>query len=68
MVDIDKSMSITEILEKYPSASEILMNVGMHCINCAASAFESLEEACMVHDLDPDVVVDELVSGLEFTE
>ena len=46
---VTKEMLIGEIVqmnEKYP---EILMNAGMHCLGCPASAAETLEEACMVH-------------------
>ena len=35
----------------------ILMAGGMHCIGCPSSIGESLEEACMVHGLDVNVVL-----------
>ena len=35
----------------------ILMQEGMHCIGCPSSIGESLEEACMVHGLDVNVVL-----------
>ena len=35
----------------------ILMQAGMHCVGCPSSIGESLEEACMVHGLDADVVL-----------
>ena len=33
------------------------MQAGMHCVGCPSSIGESLEEACMVHGLDADVVL-----------
>ena len=49
---------ISEIIAEYPEAVEVLMAIGMHCIGCFASSMESLEDACMVHDLNPDQVVE----------
>jgi hydroxylamine reductase len=49
---IDKDMLIGEILEKHPEYAEILLEAGMHCLGCPASAGETLEEACMVHGID----------------
>ncbi len=49
---------IGEIVTQYPEAIEILLGVGMHCLGCPASRAESLEEACMVHNLPVDGVVE----------
>ena len=57
---IEKTMKIGELLEKYPEKAEILLNAGMHCLGCPASQEETLEEACMVHGID----VEELVENL----
>ena len=34
------------------------MAIGMHCIGCFASSMESLEDACMVHELDAEQIVE----------
>ena len=57
---INKDMLIGEILELNPDLAEILLSAGMHCIGCPASAGETLEEACMVHGIDVDEVLDAL--------
>ena len=31
--------------------------MGMHCLGCPASRGETVEEACMVHGVDPDTLV-----------
>lgn len=57
---VTKDMLIGEIVqmnEKYP---EILINAGMHCLGCPASAAESLEEACAVHGIDVDELLEQL--------
>ena len=58
----DKDTRIGEILEKAPEKAEILLNVGMHCIGCPASQMETLEEACDVHGIDVEEVVEKLNS------
>ena len=57
---ITKDMLIFEILEIKPEAIEILTEAGMHCIGCPASAGESLEEACAVHGIDVEEVLEQL--------
>ena len=54
---INKAMLIGEILQKDISIAPILMAAGMHCIGCPSSQGESLEEACMVHGMDCDQLV-----------
>ena len=57
---IDKDTKIGEIVEKAPEKAEILLEVGMHCLGCPASQAETLEEACAVHGLDVDEVLEKL--------
>ena len=57
---IEKTITIGELLEKYPDKVDILLESGMHCIGCPASQMETLEEACEVHGID----VEELVAKL----
>ena len=49
---------VGEIVTQYPEAVEILFSIGMHCLGCPASRAESLADACAVHGMDPDRVVD----------
>ena len=55
-----KDTRIGEILQKAPEKAEILLQVGMHCIGCPASQMETLEEACEVHGIDVEDVVEKL--------
>ena len=43
----------------------ILMQNGMGCVGCPASARESLGEACAVHRMDPEKVLSELNAYLD---
>ena len=51
---------IGEIVTQYPEAIEILLSIGMHCLGCPASQAESLEDACAVHGIDPQPVIEKI--------
>ena len=57
MIKITKEMIIGDILNEAPDMAPVLMAAGMHCIGCPSAQAESLEEAALVHGLDPDVLV-----------
>ncbi|MEW6408011.1 MAG: DUF1858 domain-containing protein [Patescibacteria group bacterium] len=48
---ITKSQTISEIIKKYPQTIEIFFKYGLHCIGCAISANETLEEGARGHGL-----------------
>lgn len=52
--------TIGEIIKSHPENAEVLMAAGMHCLGCPSSQFETLAEACVVHGLDADVILDQL--------
>ncbi|MDO5292261.1 MAG: DUF1858 domain-containing protein [bacterium] len=62
MEQISKDMIIGELLRINEGIAPILMGSGMHCLGCPSSQNETLEEACMVHGID----VDDLVNRLNF--
>ena len=49
---------IGEIVTQHPEAVEILLSIGMHCLGCPHSRAESLEEACMVHGIPAEQVIE----------
>ena len=57
---IDKDTKIGELMEQAPEKVDILLEAGMHCIGCPASQEETLEEACMVHGIDVDEVLEKI--------
>lgn len=57
---ITKDMIIADILKVNMGVVPILLNAGMHCIGCPSAQGESLEEACMVHGIDVDPLVEEI--------
>ena len=57
---IDKDTKIGDIIEKEPTKVDVLLQAGMHCVGCPASYEETLEEACMVHGIDVEDVLEEI--------
>lgn len=57
---INKDTKIGDIVEHAEEKVEILLNAGMHCIGCPASQSETLEEACAVHGIDVDDLIEKL--------
>lgn len=56
----NKDTQIGELLELAPEKADILLESGMHCIGCPASQMETLEEACSVHGIDVDDLLEKL--------
>jgi len=57
---ITKQMKIEEILQKHPETAEIFVKHGFHCLGCAASSFESIEDGAIAHGIDIDKLLEEL--------
>ena len=62
MYDFTKNTVIAEVLEKAPETAPLFFSIGMHCLGCAASSGETLEEACAVHGVDADDFIEKLNS------
>lgn len=60
MAQISKDMRIIDIINVDYDIVPILLNEGMHCIGCPSAQGESLEEAAIVHGLDPDAITDKI--------
>jgi hybrid cluster-associated redox disulfide protein len=65
---ITKDMIIADILKVNMGCVPILLNEGMHCIGCPASQGESLEEACMVHGIAVEPLVEKLNEFIQNVE
>ena len=62
---VTKDMTIQKIIEMDENIAPILMQAGMHCLGCAMAHGESLQEACMVHGIDCDDLVEKINNFLE---
>ena len=61
---VTRETIIGDILDMDQSTAPYFMEIGMHCLGCPASRGESIEEACAVHGVDADELVDELLEKL----
>ena len=57
---ITKDTLIGDIVKMKPELVDLLMELGMHCVGCPASAAETLEEACAVHGIDVEEALEAL--------
>ena len=62
---VTKEMTIGEVLNINMDIAPILMEIGMHCLGCPSSQMETIEEAAMVHGVDPDGLVEDINNFLE---
>ena len=64
-MEITRETRIAEIVENCPQAMPAFMEIGMHCMGCALASGETLEQACLAHDVDPDEFLEQLRTYLE---
>lgn len=65
MAQISKNTMIGELLHIFPESAPILMEIGMHCLGCPSSQMETIEEAAMVHGIDPELLVEKLNAAMK---
>ena len=57
---VTKDTKIGEMIRADIEVAPILMGAGMHCVGCPSAQGETLEQACMVHGIDVDMLVEEI--------
>ena len=57
-VKIEKSTIIGDVLDIAPQTAPLFMAIGMHCLGCPSSRGETVEEACAVHGIDVDKLLE----------
>ncbi|MGN1208614.1 MAG: DUF1858 domain-containing protein, partial [Christensenellales bacterium] len=57
---VTKDTILADVLDFVDEAEPILLGFGMHCLHCPHSVMETLEEACAVHEIDLDLVLEKL--------
>lgn len=65
MAAITKDTVIGDILDLDGTTAPFFLQMGMHCLGCPASRGETIEEACMVHGVDYQELVDALNEHLK---
>ena len=59
-IEVNKEMTIGEVLNIHRGTARILMEFGMHCLGCPHSIGESLQDACAAHGTNADELVAQL--------
>jgi len=57
---VTKESIIGDILEYDVEAAGFFFAIGMQCLGCPASRGESVGDACAVHGVDADMLIDKL--------
>ena len=65
MAQITKDTIIGDILDMDKTTAPFFLEMGMHCLGCPASRGESVEQACMVHGVDVNELVQKLNAHLQ---
>ncbi|MBQ3069877.1 MAG: DUF1858 domain-containing protein [Clostridia bacterium] len=57
---ITKESIIGDVLDMDRATAPYFLEMGMHCLGCPSARGETIEQACMVHGVDPDELVAKL--------
>ena len=60
LTEITKDRTIGDILDADRETVPFFLEMGMHCLGCPASRGETVEEACAVHGVDADELVNKI--------
>ena len=61
---ISRTTIIGDLLKEYPAAGDILISLGLGCVGCGSALTESIEQASIVHKLNPKTILEGLKQGL----
>lgn len=64
MTEVTKDTIIGDVLDFDPSCAAYFLQIGMHCLGCPASRGETIEQACAVHGVDMNALIDKLNAHL----
>lgn len=64
MAQVTKESIIGDILDMDRTTAPFFLEMGMHCLGCPSSRGESLEQACMIHGVDADELVEKINAHL----
>ena len=60
LMTVTKDTLIGEILDADMTTAEYFLEMWMHCLGCPASRGESIEQACDVHGVDVNELIEKL--------
>lgn len=57
---VTKDSIIGDVLDFDRQTAPYFLEMGMHCLGCPSARGETIEQACMVHGVDPEELVAKL--------
>ena len=64
-VKIEKNTIIGDVLDIAPHAAPLFFAIGMHCLGCPSSRGETVAEACAVHGVDLNALLEKVNAAIE---
>lgn len=61
---VTKDTIIGDILDFDQTTAQYFFEIGMHCLGCPASRGETIEQACEVHGVNVEELIDKLNTHL----
>ncbi len=58
--EVTKDTMIGDVLDADRETAPFFLEMGMHCLGCPSSRGETIEQACAVHGVDADELVEKL--------
>ena len=65
MASVTKDTIIGDILDLDQSTAPFFLEMGMHCLGCPSARGETLEQACAVHGVAPEELVQKINEHLQ---
>ena len=62
---VTKDSLIGDVLDFDVDTAQFFFDIGMHCLGCVMASGEDLEQACGVHGIDCDALVEKINAYLE---
>ena len=60
MASVTKDTIIIDVLRLDEGTAQFFFEIGMHCLGCPSASGETIEEACAVHGVDADELVEKI--------
>ncbi len=61
---VTKNTLIGDILDFDQTTASYFLEMGMHCLGCPSSRGETIEQACEVHGVSPDILIERINAHL----
>lgn len=60
MAQVTKDTIIAEVLQIDAGTAPFFLEIGMHCLGCPSASGETIEEACAVHGVSADDLLEKI--------